>query len=155
VVVALQADQALHVPQQLGPGRDDPGQLYESSHLLTGNPVVVLIPSEEALAKLRNEAAWSVIAQRSNKMGWSLGKTSGFEYQGLPTKVHADGNNVAWTCPNCGHPVLFVYGNGRIGSSPQKPTRCGGCPMTYHLEPAYSKPEPEASVPPASVMRIL
>ncbi len=34
-----------YTSQLPGPGRDDPGRLYQASHLLTRNPALVLIPS--------------------------------------------------------------------------------------------------------------
>ncbi len=46
-------------------------------------------------------------------MGWT------FSVQPQPTfwhngvaQVHANGNNVAWKCHVCSHPVLFVYQRG-------------------------------------------
>ncbi|OAI45812.1 hypothetical protein AYO44_12360 [Planctomycetaceae bacterium SCGC AG-212-F19] len=90
-------------------------------------------------------------------MGWTFGGGVAFHYQGLPTAVHADGNNVAWLCPGCGHPVLFVYQNGRMGSSSASPSICAGCGGTYYLDPPYTAPEPVAGnpVPPAPIMQIV
>jgi predicted RNA-binding Zn-ribbon protein involved in translation (DUF1610 family) len=89
-------------------------------------------------------------------MGWSFNPVVGFQHLGVPTQVHADGNNAAWTCPGCGHPVLFVYQNGRVGSSAASPTTCPGCGQTYSLLPAYSQPEPPGTpVAPAPVMQII
>ncbi len=37
-----------YTSQPPGPGRDDPGRLYQASHLLTRSPALVLIPSEHS-----------------------------------------------------------------------------------------------------------
>lgn len=77
-------------------------------------------------------------------MGWSLGGVR-FRRNGLPTRVHADGNNAAWTCAQvgCGHPVLFTYQNGKAGSAPGNPAHCLGCNAQYWLSPAFgARPEP-------------
>ena len=87
-------------------------------------------------------------------MGWSFSAPVTFQYRG-PTRVHFNGNNVAWKCEACGHPILFVYQNGHIGSGPQSLTQCPGCQASYYLEPAYSRPEPSQPTPPASVMTIV
>lgn len=59
-------------------------------------------------------------------MGWAFSAQVPFQYRGQ-TQVYVDGNNVAWKCQACGHPILFVYQNGRIGSDLQHPTRCPTC----------------------------
>lgn len=59
-------------------------------------------------------------------MGWTLTGVR-FRYHGKATSAHPDGNNMAWKCPRCGHPVLFVYFNGRKGSSENRPTFCLHC----------------------------
>jgi hypothetical protein len=89
-------------------------------------------------------------------MGWSFSVPLEFQHRGHSTKVHADGNNVAWVCP-CGHPVLFVYQQGRRGSSSACPTICQGCHTSYSLSPAYSSPEPPRGQPqaPAAVVSIV
>ncbi len=94
-------------------------------------------------------------------MGWSFTppnqQAATFEYQGNPTPFHADGNNVAWICPKCKHPVLFVYQNGRAGSSPADQTICQGpgCGAQYSLHPPYTRPEPPGSQTPSPVMDIV
>lgn len=77
-----------------------------------------------------------------------------FEYQG-PTQVHANGNNVAWKCPTCGHPILFVYQNGRMGSGPQDSVQCPTCRAGYYLKPPYgSRHEPPRGQPMAPARRM-
>ena len=90
-------------------------------------------------------------------MGWTLTGVA-FHFDGAPTTAHADGNNVAWTCPFCHHPLLFVYGRGRIGSAAQRPNECPGCDQQFHLDPPYGfAPEPPAgeSHQPAAEMAFL
>lgn len=75
-------------------------------------------------------------------MGWTLSNTE-FEFHGeQKVRAHPDGNNVAWICPKCGHPVLFVYLRGRIGSSRLNPTVCRGCGARYYISPEYTTPPP-------------
>ena len=69
-------------------------------------------------------------------MGWSLTDVEEFHFRGERARVHADGNNAAWTCP-CGHGVLLIYQQGRAGSHPDRPSVCEGCRKRYTLEPAY------------------
>jgi hypothetical protein len=79
-------------------------------------------------------------------MGWTLTGVQ-FQHNGAPTRVHADGNNVAWVCPICGSPVLLVYQQGRIGSHPNRPSPCPGpgCGATYSLDPPFGfQPQPPA-----------
>jgi len=89
-------------------------------------------------------------------MGWTLQGVQ-FQHQGVPTQMHADGNNAAWVCPKCKHPVLFVYQNGRSGSGPNSRTYCPGCPASYHLSPPFTRPEPPAGNPvqPAPIMQVI
>ncbi len=58
-------------------------------------------------------------------MGWTLTGCS-FQRIGAATQAHALGNNAAWCCPVCDHPVLFVY-RGRGGRS-GNPARMSGMP---------------------------
>ena len=82
-------------------------------------------------------------------MGWSFSEVqTSFEFQGQPTDVVADGNNVAWLCPypNCHQPVLFVYRRGRNGSSAADFFHCR-CGRMYYLEPEFGdSPEPPRRV---------
>lgn len=85
-------------------------------------------------------------------MGWTF-RNSRFE----PGRVHADGNNVAWCCPECCHPIILVYQKNRVGSSRDNPSVCNGCGEGYYLDPPYgSRPEPPAGQheSPAALMRI-
>jgi hypothetical protein len=92
-------------------------------------------------------------------MGWTLNGVQ-FQRNGTLTRVYADGNNIAWVCPRCGCPILFVYQNGRIGSHPDTPSHCRGpgCDAAYSLSPAYGfQPEPPKGdmVIPAPFMTIV
>lgn len=78
-----------------------------------------------------------------------------FDFEGAPTRVHADGNNSAWSCASCGHPVLFVYLQGRIGSAEDDPTECAGCGKEYYLNPEWTPCDVEESVAPANPMNII
>lgn len=73
-------------------------------------------------------------------MGWNVTGAE-FRYDGKPTKVFAHGNNVAWTCAKCAHPILFVYRQGGYGSIPTNPVQCPECNMRYYLEPGWVKPD--------------
>lgn len=91
-------------------------------------------------------------------MGWTFSDIAvDFRFSNSPTRVHTDGNNVAWSCPNCSNPVLFVYRHGRVGSSRDNPVVCS-CGKSYYLEPGYGQgPEPPKGQPeaPANPMIIL
>ena len=81
-------------------------------------------------------------------MGWTLTGVV-FRRNGQRTRVHADGNNLAWSCDHdgCVHPVLFIYLNGRIGSGPAFPSPCPACGATYSLAPAFdTQPQPPKGV---------
>jgi predicted RNA-binding Zn-ribbon protein involved in translation (DUF1610 family) len=80
-------------------------------------------------------------------MGWTFSPVNGqvcrFQWNGAPTDVIADGDNVTWNCPNCGLPLLFVYQKGRLGSHYESPVTCNQCKRDFYLEPSYgSTPEP-------------
>jgi predicted RNA-binding Zn-ribbon protein involved in translation (DUF1610 family) len=88
-------------------------------------------------------------------MGWTLTGIN-CTHNGLVTQVHARGNNMAWRCPACGHPILFVY-RGR-GGAPANPAECPGCNVLYHLVPSFGfAPEPPKGqmVQPAPTMQIM
>lgn len=89
-------------------------------------------------------------------MGWTLADVT-FTFDGTETQTDPSGNNVAWRCFACGHPVLFVYQNGKPGASSKRPAQCrgGGCGRRYFLEPEYAAPEPVESRAPAGQMRIV
>ena len=87
-------------------------------------------------------------------MGWTLTGCH-FQHQGRNTDAMADGNNVAWVCPNCGHPVLFVY-RGRGGNA-QNPVACP-CGRQFYLDPQFDRalePNGRPSVQRALMMDII
>lgn len=90
-------------------------------------------------------------------MGWTLSGAH-FRRHGVvlaSSKVHADGNNLAWVC-ECGAPVLLIYLDGRAGSDPRHPRVCpGACGATYSLSPPYRSPPPGPSQVPAAVIDIV
>jgi transcription elongation factor Elf1 len=51
-------------------------------------------------------------------------------------EIHADpfGNNVAFECPNCGHPVLAIALDNQRGSDEEHPAKCRGCGRSYFLD---------------------
>jgi len=51
-----------------------------------------------------------------------------------PTQVDAFGNNVAWKCIECDHPVLFVCLVNQKGFD-GKATHCLGCNLAYTIYP--------------------
>ena len=53
-------------------------------------------------------------------------------YNGKLTQADAIGNNVAWMCPGCSHPVLFVCLENQKGFD-GKYTDCKGCGKAYTL----------------------
>jgi hypothetical protein len=84
-------------------------------------------------------------------MGWTLTDVV-FKYQEEETMARADGNNVAWVCPNCHQPLLFIYMYGRIGSSRDRPTPCG-CKLWLYLSPEFNPAnEPTGTKQPGEVM---
>lgn len=44
-----------------------------------------------------------------------------------PILCDAFGNNVAFRCPDCGHPVLAVIREHQRGASPANPAKCRHC----------------------------
>ena len=92
-------------------------------------------------------------------MGWTLAGVT-FRRMGKQVRVHADGNNAAWMCDRagCHHPVLFTYLEGRIGSGPNRPTKCPGCGNAYSLSPPFgarAQPSAGMSEQPAPIMDIV
>jgi len=64
-------------------------------------------------------------------------KVTNFEvFDADNNKVSADahGNNIAFICPRCGHPVLAVMFENQRGSSREKPTLCKGCHTSFWME---------------------
>jgi len=52
--------------------------------------------------------------------------------QAVPADAH--GNNVAFACLNCNHPVLATLMPHQRGSSAEKPTQCRACSASYWVE---------------------
>jgi transcription elongation factor Elf1 len=52
------------------------------------------------------------------------------------TEVRADafGNNVAFACAKCGHPVLATALENQRGSDEAHPSECKGCGRSYFLD---------------------
>ncbi|MHC6217164.1 hypothetical protein ACVQEN_08040 [Stenotrophomonas acidaminiphila] len=50
----------------------------------------------------------------------------------IPADPH--GNNLAFCCPTCGHPVLAVALANQRGSDEVHPSTCRGCAAQYFLD---------------------
>jgi DNA-directed RNA polymerase subunit RPC12/RpoP len=64
-------------------------------------------------------------------------KITGFKcanVAGEPLRCDAFGNNAAISCPNCGHPILFVELPNQKGSSSSHPTVCVECNKSFYME---------------------
>ncbi len=57
---------------------------------------------------------------------------------GDTAKIDAHGNNAAFLCNNCGHPVLAIAREHQRGSSVNKPATCLGCGEEFIIEPKES-----------------
>lgn len=44
------------------------------------------------------------------------------------------GNNVAFSCHRCGHPVLAIALANRRGSDERHPAKCRGCGLAFFLD---------------------
>jgi transcription elongation factor Elf1 len=53
-------------------------------------------------------------------------------YDGHVTQADAYGNNVAWACPGCGHPILFVCLENQKGYDGRF-TECKGCDESFTI----------------------
>lgn len=53
---------------------------------------------------------------------------------GVEIRADAHGNNLAFSCPDCGHPVLGIAFDNRKGSDERHPTTCKGCGEKYFLD---------------------
>lgn len=51
----------------------------------------------------------------------------------------AFGNNVALSCPRCGHPMLAILRENQRGAHQQNPTICRGCHLQAWLSPDTTK----------------
>jgi len=51
-------------------------------------------------------------------------------------EIEADafGNNIAFSCADCGHPVLAIARENQRGSSEENPVFCKGCGTGYFLD---------------------
>jgi len=64
-------------------------------------------------------------------------KITGFQCvntDGKTIMADAHGNNLAFSCPKCSHPVLAVIREHQRGSSSSNPTVCKGCASSYWFE---------------------
>jgi uncharacterized protein (DUF983 family) len=59
-------------------------------------------------------------------------------YKGEATPADAHGNNIAWCCAACGHPLLFVCRDNQKGFG-GKATQCHGCGKSYTIHPQGDK----------------
>jgi DNA-directed RNA polymerase subunit RPC12/RpoP len=50
----------------------------------------------------------------------------------IPADAH--GNNVAFCCMSCGHPVLAMALENQRGSDEEHPASCKGCALRYFLD---------------------
>lgn len=53
---------------------------------------------------------------------------------GIEIPVDAHGNNLAFNCPDCGHPILGIARDNQKGSDERHPTTCKGCGEQYFLD---------------------
>ena len=53
---------------------------------------------------------------------------------GQSVPCDAFGNNVAFDCPGCGHPILAIVREHQHGSSPDKPAACRKCDFRGWVE---------------------
>lgn len=53
---------------------------------------------------------------------------------GVESEADAHGNNVAFNCPSCGHPVLVVTLENQRGSDERHPATCKECREKYFLD---------------------
>jgi hypothetical protein len=51
-----------------------------------------------------------------------------------PVPCDTFGNNVAFACPRCGHPMLAIAREHQRGSSPDNPARCRKCKYECWVE---------------------
>lgn len=53
---------------------------------------------------------------------------------GEEIKADAHGNNVAFCCMDCGHPILAIALENQRGSDEEHPAECKGCGAKYFLD---------------------
>ena len=64
-------------------------------------------------------------------------KITGFlimDHDGAQIPADAFGNNVAFSCFECGHPVLATALENQRGSDEEHPSQCKGCGRNYFLD---------------------
>lgn len=64
-------------------------------------------------------------------------KVTGFlilDHNGAKIAADAFGNNVAFICSNCGHPVLATALENQRGYDESHPSECRGCGSKYFLD---------------------
>ena len=55
------------------------------------------------------------------------------DWNGVEIRADACGNNVAFSCAGCGHPVLATALENQRGSDEKHPSKCKGCGRRYFL----------------------
>ena len=64
-------------------------------------------------------------------------KITGFlvvDSEGEKIKADAHGNNLAFCCKDCGHPILAVALENQRGSDKQHPATCKGCGVGFFMD---------------------
>ena len=56
------------------------------------------------------------------------------DHTGAEIQADAFGNNVAFTCSDCGHPVLATALENQRGYDEDHPSECRGCGTKYFLD---------------------
>ncbi|MDH5180186.1 MAG: hypothetical protein OEY07_10990, partial [Gammaproteobacteria bacterium] len=59
---------------------------------------------------------------------------TGIYGNGTTAKIDAHGNNIAFACSECSHPVLAIVRDHQRGSSRDNPAICKGCGETFLVE---------------------
>ncbi len=54
--------------------------------------------------------------------------------EGRRIPADAFGNNVAFCCWKCGHPILAIARDDQRGSDEKHPAKCRGCGKSYFLD---------------------
>ena len=49
-------------------------------------------------------------------------------------QADAHGNNIAFSCSACGHPVLAIARDNQRGSDEEHPATCKGCGKNHYLD---------------------
>jgi len=56
------------------------------------------------------------------------------KYEQMTVRCDAFGNNVAFVCPKCGHPMLAIIREDQRGSDANNPAICRSCDFRCWLE---------------------